>query len=111
MRLRKVCLMLASVLVLTGRVAWAGESPKVRIFRLPVGAIQPQGTVEPAGAVHLIYFMGDPGHGDVFYIRSMDGGATFSKPIQVNSQSQSVLCTGTGRGAHIAVGRTGGVWG
>ena len=71
------------------------------------GGIQPQVAVDDRGAVHLIYFRGDPAHGDVFYVRSTDDGATFSSPIQVNHQGGSAIATGTVRGAQIAVGRNG----
>ena len=57
------------------------------------------------GIVHLIYYKGDAGHGDLFYIRSRDEGATFSAPIRVNSQEGSAIAAGTIRGGQIAVGR------
>ena len=79
----------------------------VRVSRLPDGAIQPQAVTDQDGVIHLIYFKGDPMHGDVFYVRSADGGAAFSAPLRVNSQPGSVIATGTVRGAHIAVGRNG----
>lgn len=46
-------------------------------------------------------------HGHVFYVRSTDGCATFSKPIQVNSQARSVILAGTIRGPQMAVGARG----
>ena len=79
----------------------------VRVTRLPNGALQPQAATDSAGVVHLIYFKGEPMHGDVFYVRSADGGATFTKPLRVNSQPGSVVATGTVRGAHMAVGKAG----
>ena len=79
----------------------------VRVTRLPDGALQPQAATDSAGVVHLIYFKGEPMHGDVFYVQSADGGATFTKPLRVNSQPGSVIATGTVRGAHMAVGKAG----
>jgi hypothetical protein len=55
----------------------------------------------------MIYFTGEPGHGDLQYVRSLDHGATFSSPIQVNSHPGSAMATGNIRGAHIALGRNG----
>ena len=77
----------------------------VRVTRLPNGGIQPQAATDHDGVTHVIYFSGEPMYGDVFYVRSADGGASFSKPIRVNSQPGSVIATGTVRGAHMAVGR------
>src|SRR6266567_4715830 len=79
--------------------------PTVRTMRVPDGGIQPQVAVDDAGAVHLIYFKGDPGHGDLFYVRSTDDGKSFSKAIRVNSQAESAIAVGTIRGAHLAIGK------
>ncbi len=79
----------------------------VSLVRVPSGGIQPQIAVEPNGAIHMIYFSGDPKGGDLFYIRSASGGASFSQPIPVNSQRGSVIATGTIRGGQIAAGGDG----
>jgi hypothetical protein len=79
----------------------------VTVRRVPDAGVQPQAAADPRGAVHLVYFRGEPAHGDAFYIRSRDGGSSFSKPIQVNSVQGSVIATGTVRGAQLAVGRNG----
>ncbi|HLX64701.1 MAG TPA: sialidase family protein [Planctomycetota bacterium] len=73
--------------------------------RVPDGGIQPQAAVDVKGAVHLIYYKGDPGNGDIFYAKSTDGGATFSAPLRVNSVPKSAIATGNIRGAHLALGR------
>jgi hypothetical protein len=88
-----------------GRLA-AEPSGKVTVLRVPLGGIQPQVAIDAAGTVHLIYFRGDPGHGDLFYVRSRDG-ATFSEPVPVNSQPGSAIAVGNIRGAHVAVGKDG----
>ena len=52
-----------------------------------------EGWGEPAafnGVVHYVYSARNPGNGDpgdVFYIRSTDGGVTFSAPFQLNSNT------------------------
>jgi hypothetical protein len=82
-----------------------GRTGKVTLNRVPDGGIQPQMVVDYAGAVHLIYFKGDPGHGDLYYVRSRDGGATFSAPLRINSTRGSAIATGNIRGAHLAIGK------
>jgi hypothetical protein len=79
---------------------------KVILTRVPNGGIQPQVAVDAAGVAHMVYYKGDPGHGDLYYVRSSDGGATFSMPLRVNSQPGSAIAAGNIRGAHIALGKT-----
>jgi hypothetical protein len=78
----------------------------VRLHRLPDSAIQPQAAVDPAGALHLVYYTGDARHGDLFYTRSTDGGATFSRALAVN-RACSAIAAGTIRGAQLALGKAG----
>src|SRR5262245_29797482 len=80
-------------------VAAAEKTGKVTLLRVPDKGIQPQVAVDAKGVVHLIYFRGEPGHGDVFYVRS-DDDARFSEPLRVNSQPGSVIAAGSIRGAH-----------
>jgi hypothetical protein len=75
-------------------------------MRVPDGGIQPQVAADEHGAVHLVYFKGDPANGDLFYVMSNDG-ATFSKPMRVNSVAGSAVAIGNIRGARIASGRHG----
>jgi hypothetical protein len=96
-------LSLAIVFSLTTIAAFA--EPNVTTIRTPDGGIQPQVAVDDDGAVHLIYFKGDPAHGDVFYVRSIDDGKTFSPALRVNSQPGSAIAVGTIRGAHLAIGK------
>ena len=79
----------------------------VSVRRVPNGGIQPQIAVESNGAIHMIYFSGDPKNGDLFYIRSTTAGEFFSRPLRVNSQAGSVIAVGTIRGGQIAVGGNG----
>jgi hypothetical protein len=55
----------------------------------------------------MVYLGGEPGGANVFYVRSSDGGKTFSRAVRVNSQDGSAIATGTIRGAQIALGRRG----
>jgi hypothetical protein len=59
-----------SVWIAAGAYAATDDRPAVALARVPNGGIQPQTAVEPNGAVHMIYFSGDPKGGDLFYIRS-----------------------------------------
>lgn len=55
----------------------------------------------------MIYFKGQPGGGDLFYVRRPAGASTFSDPIPVNSEQGSAIATGTVRGGQLALGRNG----
>lgn len=94
------------VLALVAMTRAEEPSPKVKLVRTPDHGIQPQAVVDAKGAVHLIYFKGTPGHGDIFYVRA-DAGGHFSKPIRVNSEPESAIAAGNIRGAHLAVGKAG----
>lgn len=78
---------------------------KVTLVRTPNGGIQPQAAVDASGTVHLIYFKGTPGAGDVFYVRRGAKDSNWSSPIPVNSEPGSVVAAGTIRGAQIAIGK------
>jgi hypothetical protein len=110
------CILHLMVLTLSGfcmthAAAQGTQAPaggqKVTLLRTPHGGIQPQATVDEKGALHLIYFSGEPGGGDVYYVRRGSGKDGFSTPLRVNSQPGSVIATGTIRGAHLAVGKGG----
>lgn len=75
--------------------------------RVPSGGIQPQVLVDTAGTLHLVYYKGAAGGGDLFYVTSRDFGNTFSTPVRVNSEPSSAIAAGTIRGAQIAMGRNG----
>lgn len=79
----------------------------VQRVRVPEGGICPQAAVDDQGVLHVIYTLGDPGAADIFYARSGDDGATFSKPIRVNSVEKSAIVVGTIRGPQLAIGRSG----
>ncbi|HEX7448354.1 MAG TPA: hypothetical protein VF306_12455, partial [Pirellulales bacterium] len=77
----------------------------MRTLRLPKGAIQPQVAVDDNGAIDLIYFYGEPQHGDLFFVRWNDGVGDFKLAIKVNQHAASAIAIGNIRGAHLAVGR------
>jgi hypothetical protein len=78
----------------------------VSYIRVPNGGIQPQ-VVEQDGIVHLLYFSGEPEHGDLSYVQSRDYGRTFSAPLKVNSNPGSAIAVGNMRGGQLAIGRNG----
>ena len=77
---------------------------RLRMYRVPNGGIQPQVAVDDIGTLHLVYYTGDAHHGDLFYARSNDGGASFSSPVRVN-EGGSAIAAGTIRGAQLALGK------
>ncbi|MCZ7645155.1 MAG: BNR repeat-containing protein [Planctomycetota bacterium] len=79
----------------------------VEAMKVPDGGIQPQVAVDAQGGVHLLYFKGEPGAGDLYYAKSTDGGKAWSKGLKVNSGAGSAIATGSVRGAHLALGRNG----
>ena len=96
----------AAILTICLSIAGSAAESNVRTLRLPQGGLQPQ-VMQQNGVLHVIYFSGESKQGDVLYIRSDDGGRSFSKPIRVNSQPGSGVATGTIRGPQLAVGRDG----
>src|SRR6266849_2538989 len=92
------------LLALTSTLA-AGQH--VKLIPTPDDGIQPQAAVDSKGAVHLLYFKGDPKGGDIFYVRRPPGQEQFSNPIQVNTQLHTAIALGTIRGAQLAVGKNG----
>src|SRR5687768_14507808 len=118
----RVCLLMrthrtAIVLAVTGLLAGAGllgarTGPRyaddvVTTRRVPDAGLQPEAVRDASGTLHLLYFGGDPSGGDLFYVRSSDDGATFTRPIQVNSQPGSAVARGTIRGGQLAIGANG----
>jgi hypothetical protein len=80
--------------------------PTVALERTPSAGLQPQIAVDAAGAVHAVYFTGDPARGTLEYVVSRDGGAHFSAPLAVN-QHADAMAVGNMRGAHLALGPRG----
>jgi len=94
----------------TGSVATpptSAAADAVRLVRVPHDGIQPEAMLDAQGTLHVLYFTGPPISGNLFYVRSTDGGATFSTPVRVNSQDGSAVASGTIRGGQLALGRGG----
>src|SRR5438132_8423432 len=83
------------------------DTKEVRLVKTPDGGIQPQAVVDSHGAVHLLYFKGNPDSGDLFYVRLDSALNSSAEPLRVNNQPGSVLATGTIRGGQIALGKAG----
>lgn len=98
---------LACAVAAAPRSASTRSAPDVVTRRVPDGGIQPRAILDARGVLHLLYFKGDPGGGDLFYVTSRDLGRTFSRPVRVNSTPASVIATGTMRGGQMAIGRAG----
>jgi hypothetical protein len=77
----------------------------VSLLRTPDGGIQPRAAIDAAGTLHLIYYKGDPAHGDLFYVHMKADDKQFSPPLQVNTQPGSAIAIGTIRGAQLAIGK------
>jgi hypothetical protein len=93
-------------LLLSAGIAPAATN-EVILRRVPGGGIQPEAVRDASGILHLLYFSGDPAGGDLYYVRSSDDGATFSKPIRVNSAAGSAIAAGSIRGGQLAIGAGG----
>src|SRR6266481_4292481 len=107
-RLMRFLTLLSLVELIAASFASGAEtSTQVHLLRTPDNGIQPQAVIDSKGSVHLLYFRGEPGAGDIFYVRREPGQSTFSKPIQVNTQSRTAMALGTIRGAQLAVGKNG----
>src|ERR1019366_449896 len=97
---------LATQLIIgVGTGSGIAAAPVVTTMRVPDNGLQPQVAIDSRDTVHMIYYKGEAGAGDIFYVRSTDGGATFSRPIRVNSQRGSAIAMGTIRGAQLAIGK------
>jgi hypothetical protein len=103
--LPRVSTLLATLLICLSSGSAQGREPKVTRASVPDGGIHPQVQIDARGRVHLIYFKGEPRHGDIFYARSDDGGASFTPPLRVNSHPDSAIIIGTIRGPHLAIGQ------
>jgi len=51
------------------------HDPTKPVRRVPEGGLQPQVATSADGAVHLVYFLGEPRRGDLFYTRSRSDNA------------------------------------
>jgi hypothetical protein len=82
-------------------------NPDISLVRVPNGGIQPQTVFDRGGTLHLLYYLGDAGGGDLYYVKSSDSGRTLSAPLRVNSEASTAIAAGTIRGGQLAIGRNG----
>ena len=94
-------------LLLVGLQAESANQPPVDLIPMPDRGVQPQVQVAPSGVIHLVYHKGEPGEGDLFYVRMKPDLGEWSTPIQVNQLPHSVVATGTVRGHQLAVAHDG----
>lgn len=106
MLLGGVSLLLPLTAGITAQPAQTANS-KVKLLRVPNSGLQPQAVMDERGTLHLIYFLGEPGGGDIYYVRREAGKTAFTAPMRVNSEPNSAIATGTIRGAHLALGKNG----
>lgn len=106
MLLGGVSLLLTPAIGSTAQSAQTANS-KVKLLRVPNSGLQPQVVMDERGTLHLIYFLGEPGGGDIYYVRRAVGKTEFTAPMRVNSEPNSAIATGTIRGAHLTIGRNG----
>jgi hypothetical protein len=83
------------------------RNANVSLIRVPNGGIQPQAMTDRTGALHLLYYVGDRMHGDLFYVKSSDAGVRWSRPLRVNSEAGTAIAAGSIRGGQIAIGQNG----
>jgi hypothetical protein len=100
-------MILATVLIGALGTPQASAGEDVTVLATPEGGIQPQAAIDDRGAIHLVYFKGDPAGGDLYYARLEPGAGRFSTPVRVNSQPGAAIAIGTIRGGQIAVGKEG----
>jgi hypothetical protein len=102
-------LFLALGLLLAGanvyRTPRAATPPAVTVQRTPDGGIQPQVVKDSKGGVHLLFFKGDPGQGDLYYSKLPPGKSAFTPPLRVNRRPGTAIAVGTIRGGQIALGK------
>lgn len=104
---RSVFLTLVGLALLAAADRGAAADAKPIILKTPNGGIQPQALMDASGVLHLLYYKGLEGEGDLFYVRREAGKDRFSEPIRVNSQEGSALSIGSIRGGQLALGKDG----
>src|SRR5215207_2341920 len=91
--------LLQFVLILPLSFSYATAAPVEVTSPDLAGAIQPQVAVSDAGAIHVVF--GTKDIGGIFHSVSLDGGRSYSKPVQVGTLPK--LALGMRRGPRIAV--------
>lgn len=88
-------------------IAPVAQTADVTLVRVPNNGVQPQVVHDASGAIHVIYFQGDPAHGNLFYTRLDAASLQFAQPIRVNTRPDSAVATGSMRGGQLAIGQGG----
>ena len=108
--LRGAALLGAAVLAaafLAGACGPVTLSDSITLLRLPEGGRLPRAVIDDDGAVHAVYFEGDPRGGDLRYVTRAPGASAWSEPRYVNSQPGTVVGIGPIDGGQMALGRDG----
>lgn len=100
-------LLMSGLIFIAGVQVAQNASGKVKLLRVPNNGLQPQAVIDERGVLHLIFFSGEPGGGDLFYLRRDAGKPDFTEPIRINNVLNSAVAIGTIRGAHFAIGKNG----
>ncbi len=79
-----------------------GAAETVRVIQLPGSGIVPDAEIDNSGTVHVAYV----DSANLYYVKSTDGGSSFSVPLKVNSEEGNVG-GGTYRGPDLALGGNG----
>ena len=72
----------------------------VQVIAVPGGGRVPDAEIDATDTIHLVYLAGQ----NVYYVKSIDGGPTFSKPIRVNTEID-FASGGKYRGPDLALGK------
>ena len=103
---RSLLLILFWVAIL--RLSAAQADSLVHLERVADNGLQPELAIDHQGLLHLLYFVGDPAAGDLYYSQSQPPASgqadSWSAPVRINSQSGSAMAIGTVRGGHIGLG-------
>jgi hypothetical protein len=94
----------AAILIMIASAAPALS--KAEVLRTPNRGIQPQILIDSKNVLHVLYYLGKEGQGDLFYVRRQPGRAEFSRPLRVNSEPGSAVAIGTIRGGQMALGKS-----
>lgn len=89
--------------LLAASVLHAGTVERVRVVATPEGGEVPDAEVDSAGNLHVAFVSGQ----DAYYIKSSDKGQTFTTPIRINSEAETVHPSNSYRGPDLAVGKNG----
>jgi hypothetical protein len=102
--------LLVSALLLIGAAARPSHA-EVKTVHPPPGGEVPEAVVDAQGVWHLTYGRGGEGNaygraGNAYYVQSRDNGRTFTAPVRINRQADTVT-VGMERGPKLALGKEG----